>query len=147
MRPSVEEIREVFRLHDVRCTRQRELVYGELAATKRHPTAEELFESVRGLDGGISLATVYNTLEVLQGAGLCRRLTAATGPARFDADMSNHVHMTTPEGSVVDLPGDLSKRVLERLTAELAEELRARTGMAVTGLSIQVEPAGGGVVQ
>jgi hypothetical protein len=55
--------------------------------------------------------------------------------------------MTTPEGSVVDLPGDLSKRVLERLTAELAEELRARTGMAVTGLSIQVERAGGDVVQ
>ncbi|MFZ4576219.1 MAG: Fur family transcriptional regulator, partial [Phycisphaerales bacterium] len=136
----LEEIRETFRLHGVRSTRQRELVFGELASTKSHPTAEELYESVRTLDGGISLATVYNTLETLQESGLCRRLPSEAGPARYDADMSEHVHMTTSNGTVLDLPEDLSQQLLAAIPECVLSELKARTGMSLRGLSLHVAP-------
>ncbi len=140
MHVSLEDIREIFHKRDLRCTRQRELVYSALAATKSHPTAEELFDSVHTLDGAISLATVYNTLEILQEAGLCRRLPSASGPARFDADMTDHVHITTPKGEVIDLPDDLSRRLLDSLPSGVIADLERRTGMSLVGMSLHVGP-------
>jgi Fe2+ or Zn2+ uptake regulation protein len=136
---TLDDIRDRFRAHDVRCTRQRELVYGALAATKSHPTAEEILLEVRQHDPGLSLATVYNTLETLQGAGLCRRLVTAGGPARYDADMNPHAHLIAPDGRVLDLPDDLNRRLLATLSPELAAEIHARTGLRVTSVRLETE--------
>ena len=58
-----QPLRDLLAQHDIRLTRQREEIYAALAATKAHPTAEELLRAVRSSHPGISLATVYNTLE------------------------------------------------------------------------------------
>jgi Fur family peroxide stress response transcriptional regulator len=101
----------------VRPTRQRELVYAALAATKTHPTAEELLTAVRAADPGVSQATVYNTLETLTGCGLARRLPSRTagGPCRYDADVRPHVHLTLPDGRVIDAPVGVSEAILAAL--------------------------------
>lgn len=139
MQITLEDIRDRFRIHDVRATRQRELVYAALASTKSHPTAEELLLEVRQLDPGLSLATVYNTLETLQDARLCRRLVTAGGPARYDADMNPHAHLIAPDGRVLDLPDDLNRRLLETLTPELQSEIQSRTGLRVISLRLETE--------
>ena len=72
------DLRELFRAHGLRCTRQRERIYEALASSTSHPTAEELHLAVRDADGGLSLATVYNTLEAFTERGLCRRVPSAS---------------------------------------------------------------------
>ena len=134
------DCRELFREHGLRCTRQREAVYRALASTDQHPTAEELRQSVADDAGGMSLATVYNTLAALCEAGLCRRISCSEGTrgCRFDADTTNHAHLVTPDGRVIDLPKDLSDRVLAELPSDLLDEITNRTGFRVGGLTVQV---------
>ncbi|MEC9373006.1 MAG: transcriptional repressor, partial [Planctomycetota bacterium] len=71
--------RTLFARHGLRCTRQRLDVYTALAAAKDHPTAEDLYFRVRAEQPGLSLSTVYNTLETFCRHGLCRRLPTAEG--------------------------------------------------------------------
>jgi len=129
------------RLHGagLRVTRQREVVYSALIASHLHPTAEELLRLVREQDGEVSLATIYNTLEALSAAGLTRRIpdSSGSGPCRYDADLSPHAHVTTPDGQTIDLPPDLSKRVLAHLPRELVAEVEARTGRVVDRVQVQ----------
>ena len=108
------DYRDLFAAHGLRCTRQRQVVYAALAGSREHPTAEAIYESVRdGQAGaGISLATVYNTLETLSQCGLCRKLAMPGGPTRFDAFTDEHAHVVGADGSMADLPGDLSDRIM-----------------------------------
>lgn len=85
-------------------TAQREALYRALCATRAHPTAEELYIGVRGTVPGLSLATVYNTLEMLVTAGFALKLPG-DGPARYDATCDPHGHARcTVCGAVLDLP-------------------------------------------
>lgn len=135
--PSVEEVRELFHGRQLRCTRQREVVYAALAASATHPTAEELHHLVLRHEPGLSLATIYNTLEVLIDCGLARRL-AAGGCCRFDAVTTPHVHLATRDGKVFDVPADISQRLLDGLSPEVLAELEARMGVRIAHLNVQV---------
>lgn len=134
------EPRDVFHANGLRCTRQRELIYRALASTKAHPTAEELLAMVRTDEPGLSLATVYNTLEAFTARGLARRLPShsGNGPCRYDADVSQHMHITLDDGRVLDVPQDLAERLGGRLSPALADELERRTGVRVTGVHLEL---------
>lgn len=134
------DVRNAFRERGLRLTRQREVIYSALAATKLHPTAEELFSSVRGFEPGLSLATVYNTLEALTRCGLARRIPSelANGPCRFDADTSPHVHATTADGRVVDLPAQMGAALLSGVPADDLRRLERELGVRVSRLSIEL---------
>ena len=134
----MEPIRSIFARHRLRCTLQREEIYRALASTVSHPTAEELFTQVRGKLPGVSLATVYNTLDALVRRGLCRRFaTEGSDSARFDADVTNHVHVLTDDGRIRDVPADLSTRIVESLPPEMVEMLEHRLGVRIDGVQVQ----------
>lgn len=135
------DARQILRSSNLRCTRQREVVYEVLAARHDHPTAEELYATVKREEPGLSLATVYNTLEALVQAGLCRRIPNPCGATRYDADMREHVHVTMADGRVVDLPEELGCRLAEAFGPELRSELERRLGvpMSRVGLNLVVE--------
>lgn len=137
--PSPEELRSLFREHELRWTRQRAVVYRTLLGSHSHPTVDELYRAVLGLDPAVSLATVYNTLEALQAVGLCVRLSGAGAScARYDADLSQHVHLALEDGRVVDLPSDLARRIVESLQGELKIEIEKHLGGPVRRLSVQI---------
>ncbi|MFI4917118.1 MAG: Fur family transcriptional regulator [Phycisphaerales bacterium JB060] len=135
--------RALFAAHGLRCTRQRQVVYAALAKSREHPTAEAIYDAVKGCaeagDGSISLATVYNTLETLTQRGLCRKLATPGGPTRFDAITDEHAHVVAPDGSLFDLPEDLSDRVMAGVRhPELIAEIEARLGVKVGRISIHL---------
>lgn len=141
----MHDTRTTFKRHGLRCTRQRELVYRALASTHTHPTADELFHTINTHpedrpESALSLATVYNTLEAFCCAGLIRKLPApdGKGPCRYDADLSDHAHAVLPDGRLVDVPPDLSRRLVPELSGDLAKELAARLGVEPQRLSVQV---------
>ncbi|MCE7974516.1 MAG: transcriptional repressor [Leptolyngbya sp. PLA1] len=137
------DIRAVFREHGLRWTLRRERVYAALAASESHPTADALHELVGRQDRGLSLATVYNTLEALVDHGLARRLSVGGGPQRFDADMSEHAHVTTPDGGIADLPPDLSRAILRSIDGAVLAEVERRLGVRVRGVRVEVEAGRG----
>jgi Fe2+ or Zn2+ uptake regulation protein len=132
--------RDLFRRHGLRCTKQRQVIYAALTATKAHPTAEELLGMVRTGEPGLSLATVYNTLEALTKVGLARRLPShsGNGPCRYDADVRQHIHITTTDGRVLDVPEDLADRLPEPVPADLRRELEHRLGVRITQVHVEL---------
>lgn len=131
------DTRTLFARHGLRCTRQRIDLYGALAASKAHPTAEELYWLVKQSQPGASLATVYNTLEAFCRHGLCRKLATADGGARYDADLSEHLHLVTRDGHLRDVPMDLGSRMLESLPRPLLAELERRMGVAIRQVRLE----------
>jgi len=131
-------IRRAFRDAGLRHTRQREAVFAALCATASHPTAEELHELVRQDEPGLSLATIYNSLEALSDAGFCRRLPCNGGPTRFDADLRRHVHVVLPDGRVLDVPKDLAEALLAAVPPGLVADLEARTGVSMCAIGVQL---------
>lgn len=80
------------RARGARPTRQRRAIFAALSSRCDHPTAETLHRAVRSRVPGLSLATVYTTLEILVGAGLAGRLVGPDGVARYDARTDGHDH-------------------------------------------------------
>jgi Fe2+ or Zn2+ uptake regulation protein len=88
----VEALDRVLRSRGARATRQRRAIYAALLDRADHPTAEALHRIARRRIPGMSLATVYTTLEVLVNAGLAGRLAGADGASHYDARTDGHDH-------------------------------------------------------
>lgn len=89
---------------DLRLTRQRREVYDVLLEQRDHPTATELFIRVKERVPSISLATVYNCLETLAGAGLVKQVNLDRAPSRYCPNLDDHGHFhCTGCGSVADI--------------------------------------------
>ena len=106
-------LREALEANGQRYTDQRAAVYRFLLGTEAHPTADDVFKSVRHEIPDISLATVYKSLETLVGCGLAIKLTYGDGSARYDGRTDPHHHARCLRcGSVMDLPGHIDTSVL-----------------------------------
>lgn len=97
----------------LKLTPQRRAIVRQFAADESHPTAQELFERLRGDFPKMSFATVYNTLDALSNAGLSSTLRFSaldTGgreanAARFDPNIEPHHHAVCDKcGAIVDVP-------------------------------------------
>ena len=125
-------LREALEARGHRFTDQRAAVYRLLAHTTVHPTADEVFLGVRDEVPGISLATVYKSLEILVSCGLASKLSHADGSARYDGRTDPHHHARCLAcGSVSDIPGDLRASELSRVRSEA-------DGFRVTGYQLEL---------
>lgn len=115
-----------------RFTEQRAAVYRYLADTDVHPTADEVHLAVRQDLIGISLATVYKSLETLVGCGLAVKLMQGDGSARYDGRTDPHHHARCLVcGWVVDIHGKIADSEIEGLQAWTA-------GFTVTGFRLEL---------
>lgn len=121
-----------------RFTRQRSAVYDYLRSVDSHPTAEEVYHSVREHIPNISLATVYKALEALVDSKLATKLANADGPARYDHRCDAHYHLRcTKSGQVRDLDVSFDQDLLAKVDSALVETLR-RQGFEVTGYRLEI---------
>ncbi len=77
----------------LRMTRQRRVILAELQRSACHPTAAQVYRSVRERIPRISLGTIYRNLDVLSKAGLIQKLELAGIEKRFDGTTENHYHV------------------------------------------------------
>lgn len=86
-------------------SRQRESIKTCLMSRYDHPTADELYMSIRNEFPNISLGTVYRNLNLLVELGEIRKLNYGDGPDHFDADVAPHYHFVCKGcAAVLDLP-------------------------------------------
>jgi Fur family peroxide stress response transcriptional regulator len=125
-------LREALQAGGQRFTEQRAAVYRYLAGTDVHPTADEVFLAVRRDLPGISLATVYKSLETLVGCGLAVKLTYADESARYDGRTDPHHHARCIGcGGVADIPGEIPAGELAALDGRTA-------GFTITGYRLEL---------
>jgi Fur family peroxide stress response transcriptional regulator len=106
-------LRKALEANGQRFTEQRAAVYRFLRDTDRHPSADDVFTSVRGVIPDISLATVYKSLETLVTCGLASKLTYGDGSARYDGRTDPHPHARCRScGTVLDLPGHVDSETI-----------------------------------
>lgn len=130
--PSEGRLRQALEANGQRFTEQRAAVFRYLSHTDVHPTADDVFLAVRQDLPGISLATVYKSLETLVGCGLAVKLSYADDAARYDGRTDPHHHARCIAClRVLDLPGDLSRLEIETLRD------RAQ-GFTVTGYRLEL---------
>jgi Fur family peroxide stress response transcriptional regulator len=115
-----------------RFTDQRAAVYRLLAHTTVHPTADEVFLGVREEVPGISLATVYKSLETIVSCGLACKLSHANGSARYDGRTDPHHHARCITcGAVSDIAGELRDSDLTDIRSDAG-------GFQVTGYQLEL---------
>lgn len=115
----------------LRMTNQREIILRELKKSKRHLSADELYDIVKKFMPRISLATVYRNLEILSETGVIRKLEISGRQKRFDFDVSDHDHIYCIMCHKVD---NLN---IERKSVD-SEQLGVEAGYSITGYRVEV---------
>ncbi len=112
MNEKINAFRDRARKAGLKLTPQRLAVYKELVSRNDHPSAEELYEDLKGKIEGISLTTVYRTLASLEKAGLVARVPTLKDKVRYDARVEPHSHFVCLKcGRVYDVDCDFKSSV------------------------------------
>jgi Fur family iron response transcriptional regulator len=95
------------RSHGIQPSAQRVAIARYVLATADHPSADQVWERVRGELPVVSRATVYNTLNLFVEKGLVRELVLAEGRVVFDPMVERHHHfIDETTGRIHDVPWD-----------------------------------------
>ncbi|MDD3680531.1 Fur family transcriptional regulator [Mesotoga sp.] len=105
-----------------RITPQRVAIIRILRDHEGHPGAEEVFRSAIQLYPNISMATVYNVMEVLEKEGIIRAIAVSKNSRRYDPNIKPHGHFICDScGRVFDIPTNYYEAYMKELPPELAE--------------------------
>lgn len=130
MQKQADQIVQILKSKQLRVTPQRFAVYANLLGRTDHPTAEQILTDLNQDAPQSSQATVYSSLQALQGAGLVREVLLEEGVCRYDANVMPHHHFRCHCcGAIEDIPWDQFKGV------DLSQ---LRSGLTVQGYEITV---------
>lgn len=116
-----------FRQLGIRVTAQRLAVAEALVAARDHPTAQQIYERVREHFPHITLATIYNTVSVLEEKGFVQPLMFANG-TRYETNLMSHANLVCVEcGRIVDAADE------EGAVTRLREKVTRNCGFEVIG--------------
>ena len=87
------ELSELLRERGLRATSQRVVMHRLLRDQARHVSAEELLSEASEKLPGVSLPTVYATLELFEQLGVVRRVNGGGGTLLWDTRADVHHHM------------------------------------------------------
>ena len=114
---------KAYNLHDLKgllaekglkATTQRLIIYQAILQTDEHPTAEQVYDTIREAHPSISLGTVYKTLDSLVNAGLAHRVKTGNDVQRFDAKVHHHNHLyVTNTSQIIDYEDQELQKLLE----------------------------------
>jgi Fe2+ or Zn2+ uptake regulation protein len=96
-----------------RVTPQRLVIARVLEEMQRHATAEVVFSEVARRMPGVSLPTVYATLELLEELRLIRRVATEGGAVVFDPRTDEHHHLACRRcGAIFDVDAEVEAGAL-----------------------------------
>lgn len=126
-----DQLTGALRSRGQRVTSQRLVIHRLLRELDRHVTAEEVLRLAGERLPGMSLPTVYATLDLLADLGLARKLTLG-GPVLYDPRVAPHHHARCDAcGAVVDLDAGVD--------ASPALAAARRAGFSPDGAELVVE--------
>jgi Fur family transcriptional regulator, peroxide stress response regulator len=113
------EISEKLKSAGLKITPQRVAILQVLMDADIHPTAEIVAERLKNDFPGISLGTVYTTLETLSQKKLICKVQVDDGKLRFDAKTEMHHHLHEIDtGKIADYFDEELNNILKQYFAE-----------------------------
>jgi Fur family peroxide stress response transcriptional regulator len=109
-----EDLKDLITKHNINPTMQRVIIYDVIIKLNNHPTAEDIFKYIQNEYPGISLSTVYNTLELFAKNCLLKIIKTDTGTLRYDPVIDSHHHIYCED----------SKNVTDYYSSELDNYLK-----------------------
>lgn len=117
--PLSESAMEKLKSRGIRLTPQRLAICELIFDNDQHPSAEDIFNTVKETFPTISLATVYKTFNLLKNENLVTEIPFGTF-SRFDPKQDIHVNVICPEcHSISDLESVSVLKFYETLSTEL----------------------------
>lgn len=108
---------DALRSKGYRATPQRIAICRIVMHSREHPTAKMIYDIVKKVHPTVSLATVYNTLEVLRDLNLIQELTFPGNKARFDSYMKAHVNLICLQcGNIEDVEDPTTGIISEKIS-------------------------------
>ena len=90
----LQEMKAALRERGVAVTRKRAKLLEVLLASDRHPSVSEIHEGVQATYPGTSLATIYNTIEILKETGQVLEIEFSASANRYDGRIPvSHPHL------------------------------------------------------
>lgn len=109
-----DEIKNKLKEHGLKATIQRTAIYTALLNSSKHPTADEIYTEISDSYPGISLSTVYNTLEKFVDKKLIFKAGNDRGKTRYDAITEKHHHIINEENNqIIDYYNDELDEILD----------------------------------
>jgi Fe2+ or Zn2+ uptake regulation protein len=128
------ELAELLRDRGLRATSQRVVMHRLLRDRARHVSAEELLSEASERLPGVSLPTVYATLELFEQLGVVRRVNGGGGTLLWDTRGDAHHHMICRRcGRIEDMEVPLDLERARRSAARSGFE-PDRAEVVVSGL-------------
>ncbi|HEX9636087.1 MAG TPA: transcriptional repressor [Acidobacteriota bacterium] len=129
-RPNLPELMVLLRQRRYKITRQRAAVLEALVRLK-HASAETLHREARRLHRKVSLATVYNCLELLRRSGCLQEFVLPGGSAVFEVASAPHPHRICYHCGHLE---DVEAELLE----DWSRQLSGSSGFELKDLSLQL---------
>ena len=108
VKKSKKDILEELKNAGHRITKHRRAIIDVLAEREDHPSVRQIFSKIKLKDSGISLATVYNTLNLLVEMNLLKEIDFEETDNRYDTNLSPHLNLVcTICGSITDFEHEL----------------------------------------
>ena len=116
---NISTLTTALRQANMRVTPQRVAICELLVGSDEHPTAAMIYDELKPRFASLSLATVYNTLDVLVKLGVVNVLGhAGDDKVHYDADTEPHVNLACISCSrIIDIPSEH----VTHLDTEIAE--------------------------
>jgi Fe2+ or Zn2+ uptake regulation protein len=128
------QLSERLRERGLRATSQRLVMHRLLTESNRHLSAERLLEEASDRLPGVSLPTVYATLELFEELGIVRRVKDGGGTLLWDTRADDHHHIVCRRcGRVEDIEAPLDLEAARR-SAKRAGFQPDRAEVVVSGL-------------
>lgn len=118
----------------LKVTLQRLAVFEALLELKNHPTVEQIAAYLKQHYDGISIGTVYKTLETFVAKGLVTRVKDDSDKMRYDAYTDKHHHLYSEENQEI---GDYYDEDLDQLLENYFKE-KAIPGFEVKDIRLQI---------
>ena len=128
------ELADLLRERGLRATSQRVVMHRLLRDRNRHLSAEELLSEASEQLPGVSLPTVYSTLELFEQLGIVRRVNGGGGTLLWDTRAGAHHHMICRNcGRIQDMDTPLDLEGARRSAARAGVQ-PDRAEVVVSGL-------------
>ena len=107
--------------HNLKHTKQRDLILEIFLNAKQHVTSDELYQAVRAKHPSIGYTTVYRTMRLLCDAGLAEEHHFDDGVTRYEIEHEHHDHLVcTRCGKIIEF----ECRSIEATQTRIAGERR-----------------------
>ena len=94
---------EYLEKHNLKHTKQRDMILDTFLEAKGHVTSDQLYQSVRAEHPNIGYTTVYRTMKLLCDAGLAEEHHFEDGVTRYEIEHEHHDHLVcTRCGKIIE---------------------------------------------